>query len=79
MQTNKQRSERAFRLMLVASHNNDIPEGDVEAQIIDVMRNLHHLIEDYATDLTMCMDEARRKYQSDIAEQGELPQDIASL
>lgn len=65
---NKRKSEHAFRLLLAASQRNDIPEGDEEAQIIDLMRNLNHMVEDYAIDLTDCFAKASELYQADIAE-----------
>lgn len=52
--------------MLVHSQNNEVPKGAIEAQVIDLMRNLSHMVKDYNTDLSECLEKGSEIHQADL-------------
>jgi hypothetical protein len=66
MQTNQQKAENAFRLVLIASQNNAISQSEMEAQVTDLICNLMHLSDEYAFDINDCLEKAEQTYKDDF-------------
>jgi hypothetical protein len=62
----QKKANKSARLVLVASQNNEIQEGDMQGQIVDLLRNLKHLADEYNEDVSECLINANELYKTDI-------------